>query len=492
MDANNNKIILEQENTLRKNLKKGKSIPYSPSIMAGIVALLDAAIIFGTGTLIFFLYLPDDYSIFSFYLGAMVIIASMTLISFFNAGLYNFASFTRPESRIGKIVLLQSMLFSFILTLAFVFKITDEFSRVWTVTWFLSSLSLIVFLRICYYFILQKWGHEGKISRNIAVIGAEQHGIRLLEIIDQQKEPWMHVIGVFEDRFSRVPTRICNSPVLGTVNDLILYVREHRVDDVIIALPWSAEQRMQEIITKLEELPVDIRLSPDMVGFNLLNHSYSAYCGLPVLNISDKPISGWDCITKTIFDKSLSALILLMISPIMLFIALGIKLDSPGPIFFKQKRYGFNNQLIEVLKFRTMRTDMQDENAEKLTTTNDPRVTRFGAFLRRTSLDELPQFINVLRGEMSIVGPRPHATMAKAAGKLYQEQVSKYAVRHKVTPGITGWAQINGWRGETDTEEKIQKRVEYDIFYINNWSILLDIRIIFRTLFVFLNQKNAY
>ena len=473
--------------------KSGKSIAFSSSIMSGTIGLIDALIIFGSGILIFFVYLPEDaLAIFSFYLGAMAISAIMTIVCFYNLGLYDFRSLTRPQARVGKIVLFETMLFSFMLTLAFVFKITDEFSRVWTVSWFISSLVLMVFVRFYYYTLLQKWGREGKLTRNIAIIGAERHGVRLHEVIDQQKEPWMHVIGVFEDRFSRVPTKIGNSPVLGTVNDLIHYVKENRVDDVIIALPWSAEERMQEIISKLEVLPVDLRLSPDMVGYSLLDYSFSEYCGLPVLNISDKPISGWHYIVKMLLDKILSALILLMISPVMILIALGIKLDSPGPVFFKQKRYGFNSQLIEVLKFRSMRTDMQDENAEKLATKNDPRVTRFGAFLRRTSLDELPQFINVLKGDMSIVGPRPHATMAKAAGKLYQDQVAKYAVRHKVTPGITGWAQINGWRGETDTEEKIQKRVEYDIFYINNWSILLDIRIIFRTLLVFLNQKNAY
>ena len=488
----NNTLTRSQRKTVGNKQNTGKSISFSSSITSGTAALIDALTIFGTGTLIFYLYLPQAHPIFSLYLGAMTISAIMTIVCFYNAGLYSFRSLTRPESRIGKIVLLESMLFSFMLTLAFVFKITDEFSRVWTVTWFMSSLTLMVFIRICYYFILQKWGLEGKVTRNIAVIGAEEHGTRLLGIIDQQKEPWMHVVGVFEDRFSRVPTRIGDSPVLGTVNDLINYVQENRVDDVIIALPWSAEKRMQEIIAKLEVLPVDIRLSPDMVGFNLLNHSFSEYCGLPVLNISDKPISGWHYVSKMILDKVLSTLILLMISPIMALIAIGIKLDSPGPVFFKQKRYGFNNQLIEVLKFRSMRVDMQDDNAEKLTTKNDPRVTKLGAFLRRTSLDELPQFINVLKGDMSIVGPRPHATRAKAAGKLYQDQVSKYAVRHKVTPGITGWAQINGWRGETDTEEKIQKRVEFDLFYINNWSILLDIKIILRTMLVFLNPKNAY
>jgi exopolysaccharide biosynthesis polyprenyl glycosylphosphotransferase len=176
----------------------------------------------------------------------------------------------------------------------------------------------------------------------------------------------------------------------------------------------------------------------------------------------------------------------------MLAIALAIKLDSPGPVFFRQKRYGFNNQLIEVLKFRTMYHSARDEKAERLTSRNDPRVTRLGAFLRRTSLDELPQFLNVLRGDMSIVGPRPHALAAKAGGLLYQEAVREYAARHRVKPGITGWAQINGWRGETETLEQIKKRVEHDLAYIENWSLLLDLKIIFRTVFTGFTGQRAY
>lgn len=494
MDYNNNNKEPSPEPGRKVHIQGLKhSISLSPSIVSGSVAALDALIIFATGMIIFHIYLPSDaYTILSLYLGAMGLYSFSILVCFYNTGLYSFRSLGRPLNRVGQILFLGSTMFSLLLTLAFVIKITDEYSRVWAVSWFLISISLIVLSRFWVYQTLQKWGADKKISRNIAVIGAEEHGIRLLGVINEMKEPWMHVIGVFEDRFSRVPSHIEGNPVLGNVDDLIEHVQEHRVDDVIIALPWSAEERMQEIIEKLEVLPVDIRLSPDMIGFSLLNHSYSHYCGLPVLNISDKPISGWDYVGKMIFDKILSTIILLMISPIMLLIAIGIKIDSPGPVLFKQKRYGFNNQLIEVLKFRSMRTDMQDDNAEKLATRDDPRITKLGAFLRRTSLDELPQFINVLKGEMSIVGPRPHATRAKAAGKLYQEQVAKYAVRHKVIPGITGWAQINGWRGETDTEEKIKMRVEYDLYYIYNWSMLLDIKIILRTLFVFVNSKNAY
>ena len=195
---------------------------------------------------------------------------------------------------------------------------------------------------------------------------------------------------------------------------------------------------------------------------------------------------------KEIEDRTLAALALIFIAPLLITIAALIKLDSPGPILFRQKRYGFNDRLIEVLKFRTMHHDASDLNAEQLTRRNDPRVTRVGAFLRRTSLDELPQLFNVLRGDMSIVGPRPHALRAKAAGVLYPEAVRNYSARHRVKPGITGWAQVNGWRGETETLEQIAKRVEHDLFYIENWSIALDVKIILRTMIGGFTGRYAY
>src|SRR5690606_23311734 len=195
---------------------------------------------------------------------------------------------------------------------------------------------------------------------------------------------------------------------------------------------------------------------------------------------------------KGLEDRLLGSLILLLVAPLMALVALAIKLDSPGPVLFRQKRYGFNNELIEVLKFRTMRTDLCDEDGVVSTRANDPRLTRVGGFLRRTSLDELPQFINVLRGDMSIVGPRPHATQTRAGDKLLEEVVAEYSVRHKVKPGITGWAQINGWRGTIDTVEKLRNRVEFDIYYLENWSLMFDLKIIALTLFKGFIGKEAY
>jgi exopolysaccharide biosynthesis polyprenyl glycosylphosphotransferase len=218
----------------------------------------------------------------------------------------------------------------------------------------------------------------------------------------------------------------------------------------------------------------------------------SHLAGLTFLNVIDRPLRDWNWIAKVIEDRVLSALILALISPLLLAVAILIKLDSPGPVFFRQKRYGFNNDLIEVLKFRTMHHAAADVNAEQLTRRNDPRITRIGSFLRRTSIDELPQFLNVLRGEMSIVGPRPHALKAKAGTLLYQEAVKYYDARHRMKPGITGWAQVNGWRGETDTIEQIRKRVEHDLYYIENWSVSLDLRIIAQTIFGGFTGRHAF
>jgi len=214
---------------------------------------------------------------------------------------------------------------------------------------------------------------------------------------------------------------------------------------------------------------------------------------VPVIDVFDRPIADWDVVMKWLFDKLVGGVALLAAAPVMAIIAIAIKLDSRGPVLFKQKRYGFNNNLIEVYKFRSMYVEATDATASKLVTKDDPRVTRVGRFIRKASLDELPQLFNVVfKGNLSLVGPRPHAVNAKAETRLYDEAVDGYFARHRVKPGVTGWAQINGWRGETDTQEKIQKRVEYDLYYIENWSVLFDLYIVAMTPFALLKTENAY
>ena len=260
-----------------------------------------------------------------------------------------------------------------------------------------------------------------------------------------------------------------------------------------MALPITAEARVLQMVRQLWVLPVDIRLSAHTNKLRFRPRTYSFVGKVPFLDVFDKPIAGWDVVSKWMVDHFVGGLILVLAAPVMALVALAIKLDSKGPVLFKQKRYGFNNELIEVYKFRSMYADQTDANAARLVTKGDARVTRVGRFIRKTSLDELPQLINVVfKGNLSLVGPRPHALQAKAADRLYNDVVDGYFARHRVKPGITGWAQINGWRGETDTTEKLQHRIEHDLYYIENWSVPFDLFIIAVTPFRLLHTENAY
>jgi Undecaprenyl-phosphate glucose phosphotransferase len=304
----------------------------------------------------------------------------------------------------------------------------------------------------------------------------------------------VRIVGVFDDRGEeRVKATASGHRKLGTVEDLVEFARRTRIDLVIFSLPISAESRILQMLKKLWVLPVDIRLSAHSNKLRFRPRTYSYIGGVPVLDVFDRPITDWDVVMKWLFDRIVGGLALIAALPIMLLVAIAIKLDSRGPIFFKQKRYGFNNELIEVYKFRSMYVDQCDPTAKQLATKNDPRITRVGRFIRKTSLDELPQLINVvIKDNLSLVGPRPHAVHAKADNRLYDEAVDGYFARHRVKPGITGWAQVNGWRGETDTREKIQRRVEHDLYYIENWSVLFDFYILAITPIALAKHENAY
>jgi Undecaprenyl-phosphate glucose phosphotransferase len=324
-------------------------------------------------------------------------------------------------------------------------------------------------------------------------VGGGRDAEELIRAIRRGADNDIRLFGLFDDRGDdRSPESVANVPKLGRVADLIEFARQTRVDLVIVSMPLSAENRVLEMLKQLWVLPVDIRLSAHMSKLRFTSKAYSYVGEVPVFDIADRPISDWNLIFKWLFDKIVALVAIIVFSPVMIATAISIKLESKGPVIFKQKRHGFNNELIEVYKFRSMYTDRSDANASKLVTRNDPRVTRVGRFIRKTSIDELPQFFNVLKGELSVVGPRPHALQAKADNKLYYEAVDGYFARHKVKPGVTGWAQINGWRGETDTVDKIMQRVHHDLYYIENWSILLDLYILFMTPIRLLKSENAY
>jgi len=341
---------------------------------------------------------------------------------------------------------------------------------------------------------VRKWTREGRLTRRTVIVGGGNAGAHVIEELNRQKDSGVKIIGLFDDRGDERSGMDCaGQRKLGIVDDLVQFGRRTRVDLVIFSLPIAAEGRILQMLKKLWVLPVDIRLAAHTNKLQFRPRSYSYIGKVPVFDVFDRPIADWDVVMKWLFDKIIGGLLLIAALPLLAVIAIAIKLDSRGPLLFKQKRYGFNNDLIEVYKFRSMRADATDAHANKLVTKDDPRVTRVGRIIRKASLDELPQLFNVVfKGNLSLVGPRPHAVNAKAEARLYAEAVDGYFARHRVKPGITGWAQINGWRGETDTQEKIQRRVEHDLYYIENWSVLLDLYILAHTPFALLKTENAY
>jgi Undecaprenyl-phosphate glucose phosphotransferase len=321
--------------------------------------------------------------------------------------------------------------------------------------------------------------------RKTAVIaGANDLGRGLAARLAGNPMHGVRVAGFFDDRS---PSRI-NEPVLGPLSTLADYVRAQNVEIIYIALPMASQPRILKLLEELRDTTASIYFVPDIFVFDLIQARVDTIADIAVVAVCESPFYGFNGVVKRIEDLVVAAAILVLISPVMLAIALGVKLSSAGPILFKQRRYGVDGRKIVVYKFRTM-TVVEDGEVIKQATKNDARITRFGAFLRRTSLDELPQFINVLQGRMSVVGPRPHAV---AHNELYRKLIRGYMIRHKVRPGITGLAQVHGYRGETETVEKMKARIEYDLAYLRNWSLLLDLQVILKTIVVVLKKQNAY
>jgi putative colanic acid biosynthesis UDP-glucose lipid carrier transferase len=327
------------------------------------------------------------------------------------------------------------------------------------------------------------------LDRVAVVVGAGSHGRQLAERIRATPYLGVEVGGFFDDRAGERLGEVPPGHILGSVEQLAAYVKTHKVDLIYLALPMSNQPRILKLLDQLCDTTASVYLAPDLFLFDLIQARMDTIGGMPVLAVCETPFYGVNGIVKRVSDLVLATLILALISPLLLAVALGVKLSSPGPVLFRQRRYGLDGEEILVYKFRSM-TVTEDGAVIRQATRNDARVTRFGAFIRRTSLDELPQFFNVLQGRMSIVGPRPHAI---AHNETYRKLIRSYMVRHKVKPGITGWAQVNGLRGETDTVEKMKARVEYDLDYLRNWSLGLDLAIIWKTIFVvFKRPDTAY
>ncbi|MCG8370823.1 MAG: undecaprenyl-phosphate glucose phosphotransferase [Proteobacteria bacterium] len=375
-----------------------------------------------------------------------------------------------------------------LLLLGYATKTSSVFSRMALFTWFLITPPLLVLAQVGVEILASRFLLlEGR-KRRVVIAGADELGHKLAEKIKASPLSRMRIAGFFDDRGQDRLSNGTSIPLLGKLKDLPAYIRSNDIDVAFIALPIKNVQRVTDLLDQLHDTTVSIYFVPDVFVFDLIQCRTSDIDGLPIVALCETPFQGAPGVVKVLSDYVIASIVVLLTSPIMIAIAIAIKLTSPGSVIFKQRRYGLDGREIIVYKFRSM-TVSEDEDVVKQATRDDERVTRVGAFLRKYSLDELPQFLNVLQGRMSIVGPRPHAV---AHNEEYRPLIKGYMMRHKVNPGITGLAQVLGYRGETSSIEAMEKRVEYDLEYLRNWSLSLDLQIIFRTIRVMLNDKMAY
>jgi Undecaprenyl-phosphate glucose phosphotransferase len=357
--------------------------------------------------------------------------------------------------------------------------------------WLMCSVLLLIASRCYLSELLGQWMESGKLARRVAVIGAGEFSREFIERLRSEPHAYT-VVGLYDDRLSRVPEEQDGVRVRGTVKDLLERSRQEQIDLIVVALPLQAVARISTILAQIKSAVADICLATDFVGYRYRSSQISSVGSNPVVLIEERPLKDWRAASKSAFDFVFASLMLIVASPLLAAIALAIRLDSPGPVLFRQPRLGFNNRLFTCYKFRTMHHAMTDLMGDQQATRGDARVTRVGKWLRALSLDELPQILNVLGGDMSLVGPRPHPPNTKADDKLFTDVVANYAFRHRVKPGITGWAQVNGWRGETRTLDQIENRVACDLAYIENWSIWFDLRIMMLTITREILSRHAF
>ncbi len=466
--------------------------PLSARLVTGVTRLVDFLAILALGFAIAAAYglLTTDALT---YLPPILASSVLSIVLLQAVEAYDLTAMRSLVTQVGRIFIGVSVVFAFFAALAFFLSIDEAYSRAWFGAWYASIFGYFFVGRTVLAHLIGRWRREGLLERRAVIVGGGRNAEDLIQSLEAQPDNDIRICGIFDDRSDdRSPASIAGYPKLGTVGQLVSFARQTHLDLLIVSLPIKAESRVLDMLRKLWILPLDIRLSAHTDKLRFRPRSYSYIGSVPLVDVFEKPIADWDSLNKRLFDLFFASLALIALSPIMLITAIAIRLESPGPVLFRQKRYGFNNDEIEILKFRSMYHHMADPKAAKVVTRNDPRVTRVGRFIRKTSIDELPQLVNVLFGTLSLVGPRPHAVNAHTENKRWEEVVDHYFARHKVKPGVTGWAQINGWRGEVDTPDKIKNRVDCDLYYIENWSVLFDLRILMLTPLKLLNTDNAY
>lgn len=415
------------------------------------------------------------------------IAALLALLDFPLFGVYRSWRGDSLAREIAKVWLAWAVVLLVTLALGWAFKATEDYSRLWLAAWAGGTAILLAIHRTGGRMLLRVIRARGVDTRRVLLVGATHAASRILEATRSHPGMGLHVIGYVATPYDQVV--MANLPKLGSLETLLANPDHVACDQLWIALPMQAEHDIRRLNQVLNDSAVTVRFIPDLFGYELLNQQTGQIAGLPVITLRGSRITGYARFAKSVEDRVLAALILVLISPLMVLLAAGVKLSSPGPVLFKQRRLGLGGQAVEVWKFRSMRVHTEERGNITQAKRHDPRTTRFGRFIRRSSLDELPQFINVVAGTMSIVGPRPHAV---EHDHLYRALIRGYAQRQQVKPGITGWAQVNGLRGQTDTVDKMADRVRYDMQYISNWSLWLDLRIIARTVLVMFSGKNAY
>ena len=414
-----------------------------------------------------------------------ILIAMVWLLIFSFSGLYQPR---RGKSKIDEFFLVLSSIILCIMILmgcAFLYR-GFSYSRSIALIFFIIDLFFVISFRSVIRIILQKLRAHGFNIRRVLILGAGHIGIELAEKISSNPGLGFKLIGFLDDDPEKANKGINSSRILGNLDILNDLIDEHNVDQVYITLPITSQRRIKKVLKKLDnDRDLSIKIVPDVTEYIALKAGVEDLDGLPIINLSFVPLSVWNQVIKRIVDILLSSIGLIILSPLFLIISIIIRSTSSGPVFYRQKRMGLNSFPFLIYKFRTMYNDAEDDTGPVWATENDPRRTKFGAFLRKWSLDELPQLLNVFRGEMSIVGPRPERP---AFVEEFCEKIPQYMLRYKVKSGMTGWAQVNGWRGNTS----VSKRLEYDIYYIENWSLTFDLKILFFTMWKGLKQKNAY
>ena len=386
-----------------------------------------------------------------------------------------------------RVVLQWSCAVALLLLVGFLLKVSDVFSRKVLFTWFVVTPVALTSAQLLMRRVMEWLVRRGLIARRHVIVGANELGCELAARLAEDPSQGV-VAGFFDDRGLERLSRLSAERLLGKFRDLAAYVRGHGIHTIYICLPISAQPRIGALLEELRDTTASIYFVPDLFAFDLIQARVGQIQGLPVVAICETPFCGLNGVIKRVSDFVLAGVALLLTAPVMIAIALAVHRSSPGPVLFRQRRYGLEGEEFEVYKFRTM-TVCEDGEQIRQAQPDDPRVTRVGRFLRRTSLDEIPQLLNVLKGTMSLVGPRPHAV---AHNEHYRRLVSGYMLRHKVRPGITGWAQVNGLRGETANLERMHQRLQFDLDYLRHWSLGLDLRILLKTALIVVRDRNAY